>query len=155
MGVNISLKIRFIDFMNSQLTKSEMTSFENIARVLRENFPYYTGWKFVEKKGGNTHYCALAYLEKKKGYSEWRIRFNMIDNVLEKYGLSHDESIKERLCTVNGCRHAEPLVGLIGHLNSKHKLSASEIADAIERLEHDDRKLPPLWKRIVMQLAFK
>lgn len=72
-----------------------------------------------------------------------------------KIGLSHDESIKERLCTVNGCRHAEPLVGLIGHLNSKHKLSASEIADAIERLEHDDRKLPPLWQRIVMQLAFK
>lgn len=141
--------------MNSQLIKSKATAFENIVRVLRENFPYYAGWKFIEKKDGITHYCALAYLEKKKGYSEWRIKFNMIDNILEKYGLSHDESIRERLCTVIGCQHAEPLVGLIGHLNSKHKLSASEIADAIEKLEHDERRLPPLWKRILMQLTFK
>ena len=125
------------------------------AKTLRESFPYYTGWKFIQKKDGTTHYCAVAYLEKKKGYSDWRIRLNMIDNILEKYGFSRDESIKERMCTVRGCQHAEPLAGLIAHMNSKHKLSASEIADAIEKLEHDNRRLPPLWKRMLSQLTFK
>jgi len=141
--------------MSSQFSRTSVSAFIEAAKTLREDFPYYTGWKFIEKKDGITHYCALAYLEKKKGYSDWRIRLNMIDNILEKYGFSHDESNKERLCTVKGCQHAESLTDLIGHMNSKHRMSASEIADSIEMLEHDARKLPPLWKRIVAQLTFK
>ena len=140
--------------MNAWLTRTTTSPFMETAKTLREDFPYYAGWKFIQKKGGTTHYCAVAYLEKKKGYSDLRIRLNMIDNILEKYGFSRDESIKERLCTVKGCQHTEPLAGLIGHMNSKHKLFAREIADAIEKLEHDDRRLPPLWKRMLSQLMF-
>ena len=141
--------------MNSQTTTISISTFKEVSRVLRESFPYYAGWKFVKKKDGTSHYCALGYLEKKKGYSDWRIRLNLIDNILEKYGLSHDESVKERLCPVDGCCKTGSLVDLIGHMNSKHKISAKKIADSIEMLEQDDRKLPPLWKRIVTQLTFK
>lgn len=144
----------FTDFMDSQLTKSKISPFEEVAKILREDFPYYAGWKFIEKKDGTAHYCALAYLEKKKGYSDWRIRLNLIDNILEKYGFSYDESTMEKLCPVEGCQHTGPLVGLIEHMNAGHKLSAEEIANAIEKLEHDNRKLPPLWKKIVAQITF-
>lgn len=141
--------------MNSQLIKTNRAPVEEVTKILREDFPYYAGWKFIQRKGGTTHYCAVAYIEKKKGYSEWRIRLNLIDNILEKYGFSHDESIKERLCIVDGCQHTGSLLDLIQHMNAKHKMSANEIANAIENLEYADRKLPPLWKRIVNQLMFR
>ena len=115
------------------MTITNISAFKEVSRVLRENFPYYTGWRFVKKKDGTPHYCALAYLEKKKGYSDWRIRLNLIDNILEKYGLSHDESIKERLCLVDGCCKTGSLVDLIGHMNAGHKMPADQIADAIEK----------------------
>lgn len=140
--------------MNSQSAKTS-SPFEEITKTLREDFPYYTGWRFIQKKGGITHYCALAYLEKKKGYADWRIRFNLIDNIVEKYGFTHDEAITEKLCPIDGCRHAGPLENLIGHLNVKHKLSAMEMADAVEKIGYDKRELPPLWKRIVMQITFR
>ncbi|MEW6044820.1 MAG: hypothetical protein AB1608_11225 [Thermoproteota archaeon] len=140
--------------MNSQLTRTNISPFKEMAKILREDFPYYAGWKFIEKKGGIIHYCAVGYLEKKKGYSDWRIRLNMIDNILEKYGFSHNESIKERLCPVEGCQKTGPLISLIEHMNANHKLSASEIANTIERIEHDNRRLPPWWKRVVAQLTF-
>ncbi len=140
--------------MKTQLTRTNVSPFKKIAEILMEDFPYYAGWKFIEKKRGTMHYCAMAYLEKKKGYSDWRIRLNLIDNILEKYGFPHDESTKERLCPVEGCKKTGPLLGLIEHMNTGHKLPATEIANAIERIEHDNRRLPPWWKRVLAQLTF-
>jgi len=141
--------------MANQIANQEHSCFQEIVSLLRnEDFPYYAGWKLVEKRDGEMCYCAMGFLARKKGISNWRLRLHFIGNVLEKYGFSRDELIKERMCTVEGCRFSDTLEFLIFHLNVKHRLLAKKIADYVEKMEHDKRELPPWWKRLYNEWKF-
>ncbi|MGI0021947.1 MAG: hypothetical protein ACRD9Q_03700 [Nitrososphaeraceae archaeon] len=141
--------------MSEQLAKREHSPFQEIVHLLRnEDFPYYAGWKFVEKRDGQMCYCAMAFLAKKKGISDWKLRLHFIGNVLEKYGFSKEELIKERMCTVEGCKYPATLEFLIMHLNVKHRLPPKKIADYVEKIENDTRKLPPWWKKLYYEWKF-
>jgi len=106
-----------------------------------------------KKRWGNVLLCHGIF-GKEKGISNWRLRLHFIGNVLEKYGFSRDELIKERMCTVEGCRFSDTLEFLIFHLNVKHRLLAKKIADYVEKMEHDKRELPPWWKRLYNEWKF-
>lgn len=141
--------------MSAQSSKYELSPFQEISNILRsEHFPYYAGWRFAKKRNGEMCYCALAFLAKKKGTSDWKLRLQFIGDVLKKYGFSREELIKDRMCTVDGCKFTTTLEFLITHFNVKHKLGPKEIADHIDMIEKDTRKIPPWWKKLYYEWKY-
>ena len=55
--------------MANQIANQEHSCFQEIVSLLRnEDFPYYAGWKLVEKRDWEMCYCAMGFLARKKEY---------------------------------------------------------------------------------------